>query len=174
MGIPAASAQIIQRERYSGTFDGDEVSCGRHVEYQGAFHGVFMLKMRGNRPTPYYFDNYFVHEVFTTADGGGYIIDSDGNYKDLRINHVRGTIYRFIVKDAGQVFTIRTLDGKAIERNRGLLVHTFLMDTKGDSDLSNDVLFEDTYRLVRSAGPHPELTSTDEEFCAAIDAAIAG
>lgn len=72
------------------------------------------------------------------------------------------------------MFTIRTLDGKAVYRNRGLLEITFLMDTLGDSDYHNDVFIEDSLRLVREAGQHPIVTDTDEEFCAAIDQAIRG
>lgn len=48
------------------------------------------------------------------------------------------------------------------------------MDTKGDSDLGNDVYFEDSLRLVRDAGKHPLVTQTDAEFCAVIDGAIQG
>ena len=83
-------------------------------------------------------------------------------------------MYRFKGINVGQVFTIRTLSGKAVERNRGLFEITFLMDTRGDADPSNDIFYEDTLRLIREAGKHPEVSSTDEELCANIDEAIAG
>ena len=74
----------------------------------------------------------------------------------------------------GQVFTIRTLDGKAVPRIRGLFEITFLMDTKGDSDPGNDVFLEESLRLVRDAGEHPIVTETDAEFCDVIDRAVQG
>lgn len=170
----AAQAQVIERLHYSGAFSGEEQSCGYDLHFEGTYSGLFMWKMRGNEPTPYVFNNYESHEVLTLEDGRGFVIETNGNYKDLRITHVRGTIYRFIWIDSGQVFTIQTLDGRVVERNRGLLKATYLVDTKGDSDPGNDVFIEGSDRLLKDAGVHPELYTTDEEFCAFIDEAIRG
>jgi hypothetical protein len=173
LATTAAGARVIERERYSGTFSGDEVSCGRHLHFEGTFSGVFMLKSRGDQAVSA-FDNYEVHEVLTEADGDGFIIEQTGLYNEVRVRHVRGTIYRYTAINVGQVFTIATLDGKAVYRNRGLLEFTFLVNTKGDSNIHNDVFLEDSFRFVRDAGKHPELTSTDEEFCAVVEEAIRG
>ena len=167
-----AGARVIERERYSGTFSGNEVSCGHHLHFEGTFSGLFMVKSRDDQP-PSAFDNYEVHEVFTEADGDGYIIDQNGLWNEVRVRHVRGTIYRYTAINVGQVFTIRTLKGRPIYRNRGLLEFTFLVDTKGDSNIHNDEVLENSFRFVRDAGKHPE-TSTDEEFCAVIEEAIRG
>ncbi len=170
----AAEARVLDRERYSFTSVGHERTCGRHLRVDTTFSGVLMTKSAQQGSATTAFDNYNIHEVLTEADGDGYIIDQDGLYSDVRVRHVRGTLYRYTAINVGQVFTIRTLDGKAVERNHGLFEITFLMDTKGDSDPGNDVFLEDSLRLVRDAGKHPIVTQTDAEFCAVIDEAVRG
>ena len=174
VAAPPSDARVVYRERYAGTFAGEEINCGHRVHLEGTFHGVLMYKSRLGGTAATMLDNYDFHEVFTEADGDGYILDLAGLYSDLRARLVRGTVYRFNGINVGQVFTIRTLSGEAVERNRGLFEITFLMDTRGDTDPSNDIFYEDTLRLIREAGKHPEVSSTDEELCANIDEAIAG
>jgi len=170
----AAEARVLDRQLYSGTFEADEMNCGRHQHIEGTFRGVTMLKAsQGNLPLRL-FDNYDIHEVFTEDDGDGYIIDQSGLYNDVRVRHARGTLYRYTAINVGQVFTIRTLDGKAVQRDRGLLEITFLMDTRGDSDPTNDVFLEDSLQLVKEAGKHPYATQTDAEYCAVIEQALQG
>jgi hypothetical protein len=72
----------------------------------------------------------------------------------------------------GQAQTFSTLAGKVVERNVGQLKFSLLIDTMGDADPSNDEVIEET--LLKDAGMHPEVYSTDEEFCAMIDEAMAG
>ena len=170
----AADARVLDRQRYSGTFEVDEMNCGRHQHIEGTFRGITMLKAsRGDLP-PRLLDNYDIHEVFTEDDGDGYIIDQSGLYSDVRVRHAGGSLYRYKAINVGQVFTIRTLDGKAVQRDRGLLEITFLMDTQGDSDPTNDVFLEDSLRLVSEAGKHPYATQTDAGYCAVIEEAIRG
>ena len=172
--IPAA-ARVLVHDHYSGTFSDHERSCGRHVHFEGVFSGLFMGKGNAHADQPLRsFNHYDVHEVFTLANGDGYIIDQRVLHNEMRVSHVRGSIYRLKAIEVGQVFTIRTLGGKAVERNRGLLEFSYLVDTNGDSDYRNDVFIADSFHLVTDAGKHPELTSTEEEFCAAIDEAIRG
>jgi len=169
-----AEGRVISRDRYSGSFSVDEVNCGRRTHIEGTFHGTLLFRSRANGAAVTMFDHYNIHEVFTLRGGDGYIIDQTGLYTELRARLVRGTLYRFTAINVGQVFTVRTLSGKAVERNRGLFEITFLMDTQGDSDPSNDVFDEDSLRLVRQAGKHAEANATQAELCANIAKAIAG
>ena len=169
-----AQARVIDRERYSGTSVGHEVTCGRHLRVEVTFSGIRMTKSSPGDLPPSSSDNYNIHEVLTTTDGEGYIIDQAGLYNEVRVRHARGTLYRYTAINVGQVFTIRTLGGKAVERNHGLLEITFLMDTKGDFDPGNDVFLEDSLRLVREAGKHPLVSESDAEFCAHVETAIQG
>ena len=170
----AAEAKVIDRQRYSFTDVSHERTCGRDLTVETTTSGISMTKSsHGGLPSRSY-DNYNIHEVLTDAAGEGYIIDLSGLYNEVRVRHVRGSLYRYTAKSVGQVFTIRALDGKAVERNSGLLEITFLLDTKGDSDPGNDVYLEDTTRLVKIAGTQPLQTQTDAEFCAVIDEAVPG
>lgn len=92
----------------------------------------------------------------------------------VRARHARGTLYRFAGINAGQAFTIRTTEGTAVERNRGVLQITYLVDTLGDSDPGNDVYLEETTRLVKDAGRHRIVNQTDAEYCAVVQGAIEG
>ncbi len=138
----AAEAKVIDRQRYSFTDVSHERTCGRDLTVETTTSGTSMTKSsHGGLPSRSY-DNYNIHEVLTDAAGEGYIIDLSGLYNEVRVRHVRGSLYRYTAKSVGQVFTIRALDGKAVERNSGLLEITFLLDTKGDSDPGNDVYLD--------------------------------
>jgi hypothetical protein len=167
-----AGASVIERVHYSGTFAHEESICGHELYNEGTFHGLFMLKVRGDEPVPYFQNKYYVREVQTDAEGNGFIVVSNGLAKDVRIRHVSGTLYRFVTIDVGQVNVIETLSGRVVDRNVGLLKSSFLIDTKGDADPSNDEVLEETF--LKDAGKHPQAHESDEEFCADIDEAIAG
>ena len=114
-----------------------------------------MWKTRGKQLTPYLFDNYRYRNVYTDADGNGFIIQGHGLFKAVRIKHVRGTIYRHIAHESGQPFSIRALDGKAVLRDRGLLKTSFLVDTKGDQELENDRGLRAQLPLAEGRGSPP-------------------
>jgi ethanolamine utilization protein EutP (predicted NTPase) len=170
-----AEAAPIERERYAGTETGTEFTCGVTYEFEVTFSGLFMLKDgRAGDPTPYLFDNYQYRDVHHDADGRGWILEGRGLYKDLQITHVEGTVYQFVAIEPGQPFSIRTLDGRAVLRDRGVLKTTFMVDTKGDFDLSNDEFIESSFEVLLDAGAHPGFYLAEEEFCAAVEAAVQG
>lgn len=80
--------------------------------------------------------------------------EGDGLYKDLRATLVQGTIYQFDAIEAGQPWIVRDMDGELVLRDRGLLHTRFQMDTKGDSDPSNDELVAGSWELVADRGSH--------------------
>lgn len=156
LALPAvAQAAPLEREHYSGTdsFDFDE--CGFVVHNDVTFEGVFMLKApRADGAPPYYFDNYEAHETLT-ANGRTLTIDHQGLFKDLRITLVEGTVYQFVVMEAGQPFVVRDEDGQVLIRDRGVLKLTFQVDTHGDTDLDNDEFIEGSFSLLADHGRHP-------------------
>ena len=170
----AAEARVIDRQRYSFTDLSHERTCGRYLRVETTFDGMRITKSSQAGAPSTGTDHYNIHEVLTDANGDGYIIDQSGLYHEVKVRLERGTLYRYRAINVGQVFTIRTLGGKAVERNRGLEEITFLVDTKGDTDPGNDEYLEDTLRLVRDAGKHPLITQSDAEFCAVIEEAIEG
>jgi hypothetical protein len=172
MPATGAAGRVIERDHYSGTESGEERVCGRRFHFELSFSGLFMLKTRDKEPTPYLFNNYRFRDVHTDDQGDGFIIQANGLFKDLRITHVRGTIYRFVSIEAGQPFSIRALDGTVVLRDRGLLKTTLLVDTKGDANLDNDKFIDGSFRVLLDAGRHPGFYLSEEEFCAAVNEAM--
>lgn len=173
---PVLAGPLVH-EKYSGTdtFTVDDV-CGTDWSVDVTFSGNFMLKAgRRGDPTPYFFDNYSYVEVWTDVNDPTRMVVHKGNalWRDHRITLVEGTTYHFEVIEAGQPSTWWTVDGDPIFRDRGSIVWEFTVDTLGDDNLENDIFVSDE-GPTSIRGPHPELVSTPEEFCAAINGAIDG
>lgn len=163
IGIAPAQAAPLVQEHYSGEFSDDFSECGLDIHVEGTFEGVFMLKEgRRDDPTPYYFDNYEVHETFS-SNGKWFTIDHQGLFKDFQITNVEGTVYEFVAIEAGRPFVVRDMNGDVFIHDRGVLFVTFQVDTKGDDDLSNDEFLENSFGVLRDAGAHPGFYI---DFCA--------
>jgi len=154
MALPAQGAPL-EREHYSGTDSFDFDDCGPLVHNEVTSSGVFMLKA-ATKPgaPPRYFDNYEVHEVLT-ANGRTMTVDHNGLYKDLHATLVSGTTYRFVAQESGQPFVARDDMGALLFKDRGVLKTTFVVDTKGDNDLDNDVFVDGSFELLADHGSHP-------------------
>jgi hypothetical protein len=57
--------------------------------------------------------------------------------------------------EAGQPFVARDQAGNILFRDRGVLKTTFQVDTKGDTDLDNDVFIEGSWALLTDHRRHP-------------------
>jgi hypothetical protein len=172
--VPAAAAPL-EREHYTNSDSWTEVLCGTTWNAVGTWEGLFMLKAgRQGDPTPYVLDNYRFSITFTDASdpSRSFVISGRAMWKDLHITHLSGTLYEFEARQVGQPVTYRTSDGRVVVRDRGTLVNRFLIDTKGDADLSNDVFISGSPLIVR--GPHPELDSSQAQRCAWIAEAVGG
>jgi hypothetical protein len=167
-----SEASVLEREHDSGTFTIDETICDHDFHIEGAYRELFFQKLRGAEPVPVFQDKFFSHEVLLDAEGNGLILDRNSLSKDVRLTRLSGGLYRFTDIAAGQVETWRTLSGRVVQRNVGLLKVSFLVDTQDDADPSNDEILEQT--LLKDAGKHPAFYSSDEEFCAMVEEAMAG
>lgn len=140
--------------------------CGFQVTGANWGSGTFALKSgRRGDLTPYYFDNYEWHAITTNpANGKWFREDGQGLYKDLRITNVEGTIYTFFAVETGRPYTLTDMDGNRVYFDRGRLATTFMVDTKGDADLSNDEFIDGSWALVADNGSHPGFNIAD--WCA--------
>ena len=106
-GASAVGAAPLEREHYSSqdqdTFTDTECGAPITIDYTAEFSGVFMLKQgRAGDPTPYFFDNYSGVETFTNvANGKTATLAHQGLFKDVRVEHVEGTIYQFTAIETG-------------------------------------------------------------------------
>jgi hypothetical protein len=131
--------------------------CGPTVVATHEQSGQFRLKAgRQGDPTPYYFDNYEWHTVYTNpANGKWFRADGQGLYRDLHVTKVEGTVYTFVSQEVGRPYTLTDMNGNRLFMDRGRLLTTFQVDTKGDDDLSNDEFIDGSFQLLAENGAHP-------------------
>ena len=167
------AAKPLQSEHYSfreeDTFTNTDCGAPITIDYVVEGSGVFKLKQgRAGDPTPYFFDNYKSVETYTNvANGKTATLVHQGLFKDLRIEHVEGTIYQFTAIETGRPVVVIGPDGKKLLFDRGRIRYTFLVDTKGDADLSNDEFLGDVVD-PDVAGPHPIFFEV-ADFCDLLD-----
>ena len=143
--------------------------CGFTVNASVTGSGQFRLRPgRHGDATPYLFDNYEWHTVFTNpANGKWFREDGNGLYRDLHITNVSGTVYTFVAQETGRPYSLTAMDGTKVFVDRGRLLTTFQVDTKGDDDLSNDEFIEGSWALLDENGSHPGFFF-EGDFCAII------
>ena len=156
----ATSAHYSFIDRF--TFD----DCGFRVDVESTNTGTFHLRAgHAGDPTPYLFDNYEWHSTTTNpANGKWFTEEGNGQYRDLKITNVEGTIYTFQAIETGRPYTLTDMDGNKLFFDRGRLLVTFQVDTKGDDDLSNDEEVPDSFELLADNGSHPAW-HFDGDFC---------
>ena len=140
--------------------------CGFTVEGEHHASGSFHLRpgKRGD-PTPYLVDNYDWYTLHTNPANGKWFREA-GNamYRDLHITNVEGTVYQFQAQETGRPYALVAMDGTKVFFDRGRLLTTFQVDTKGDDDLSNDEFIEGSWELLAENGNHPAFFF-DGDFC---------
>jgi hypothetical protein len=159
--VGSVAAAPLEREHYSfedsDTFTDTDCGDPITIDYTVQGSGVFMLKDRrpGGPTPPYVFDDYSFVETFTNvANDKTVTITSQGLYKDVKIEHVEGTVYQVTAIRTGRPFVAYGPDGERLFFDRGRIRYSFLVDTLGDADLDNDVFLGDVSD-PDIAGPHP-------------------
>jgi hypothetical protein len=172
LASPAGAAPPLEHERYLDegvdTFTDTECGAPITIEHSFSFSGLFVLKAgRRGDPTPYYMDNYEGRETFTNvANGVTATATHNAVFKDLKVEHLFDTTYRFTAIEAGRPIVVFGPDGERLIFDRGRIRFTFYVDTLGDTDLSNDVFLGADPDEV--AGPHP-IFLEEADFCDLLD-----
>ena len=173
--IPSVvEAEPLVRKHYDETFTEPftDTTCGDAItiDYTIHFTGLLMIKPgRAGDPKPYFFENYSEVETFTNvANGLTVTITHQGLFKNLRVEHLEGTIIKITSIETGRQWAIFGPDGEKLMFDAGLIRYTQYFDTLGDGDPENDVfLGEDPLSF---AGPHPARAgSIDILFCDLLD-----
>jgi hypothetical protein len=140
--------------------------CGITVNGVGAGSGSFHLRPgKHGDPTPHLFDNYSWRYVSTNPDNGKWFVEEgNGLYRDLHITNVEGTVYTFVAQETGRPYSLTDMNGNKVFFDRGRLLVTFQVDTKGDDDLGNDEFIEGSFELLADNGAHP-MWRFDGEWC---------
>jgi hypothetical protein len=161
VGSAPAAATVIEREHYSGSFELTEDDCGFTLNHVQTFYGQAHLRVDTTGQAFLGVDAFHFREVVTNPDTGQwFVIRAHGQFHEIRATQVEGTVYEFVLLEAGQQFVIEDAEGNVIVRDRGALFHTYLFDTLGDGQPGGEFI-EDTGFVAH--GPHP---SFDQDFCA--------
>jgi hypothetical protein len=143
---------------YSDTFDG----CGTPVGVSGTVAGRFIDQLRGSNPVPFSHDHFVDATTYTNLDTGrSFVTVNRATHLDTEYVHVTGTIVRISGKDSG-TFSVYDGSGKLYRRQSGLQRATFIVDTMGTPDSSDDVLLDAQFS---SYGHFP-----NADFCADVEA----
>jgi hypothetical protein len=143
---------------YSDTFDG----CGTPVGVSGTVTGHFIDQLRGSNPVPFYHDHFLDTTTYTNLDTGrSFFTVNRATHLDTEYVQVTGTIVRISGKDSG-TFSVYDSSGKLYRRQSGLQRATFVVDTMGTDDGSDDVVLDAQFS---SYGHFPSA-----DFCADVEA----
>ncbi len=94
----------------------------------------------------------------------GFREDGDGLHRDLHVTKVEGTVYPFVSKETGRPDTLTASNGTRTFFDRGRLLTTFQVDTKGDADLSNDEFIDGSFQPLDENGAHA-MFFFEGDFC---------
>jgi hypothetical protein len=168
LALPAlmspAQAEVLDRgtEQFvSDPNDPQIQDCGDFTlldEYNVSLHYILMGP-RGNTPAPdpdpwaYEIQNLDGKYTFTNqATGHWFTIEAKYRVADAKIVALGNHQYQVQIMSTGTPDAVRDMAGKLITSDRGRLVVSFVLDTLGDADASNDVEGPPTYIIN---GPHP-------------------
>ena len=161
VGAAPAAATVIEPVKYSVTDEFTENDCGFTLNHVTTFYGQRHFRVDTTGQAFLEKDAYHYREVVTNPDTGQwFVIRAHGLYHEIRATQVEGTVYEFVLLQAGQPFVIEDAEGNVIVRDRGLIRLAFLFDTLGDGQ-PGGVRGEETQFVAH--GPHPGFSV---DFCA--------
>jgi hypothetical protein len=161
VGAAPAAATVIEREHYSETDEFTENDCGFTLNHVQTFYGQRHLRVDTTGQAFLGVDAFHFREVVTNPDTGQwFVIRAHGQYHEIKATQVEGTVYEFVLLQAGQPFVIEDAEGNVIVRDRGVIRSSFLFDTFGDGQPGGEFI-EETQFVAH--GPHPGF---DVDFCA--------
>lgn len=145
-------------EDYSDIFDG----CGTSVGVSGTVTGQYLDQLRGSNPVPFYHDHFLDTTTYTNLDTGrSFFTVNRATHLDTEHVQLTGTIVRISGKDSG-TFSVYDSSGTLFHRQSGLSRATFVVDTMGTDDPSDDVVLDARFS---SYGHVP-----DVQFCSDVAA----
>lgn len=162
IGATPALAGTADRGTYSDDYSDTFDACGTPVGVSGNVTGHFIDQLRGSNPVPFYHDHFVDATTYTNLDTGrSFFTVNRATHLDTEYVQVTDTIVRTSGKDSG-TFSVYDSSGKLYRRQSGLSRGTFVIDTRGTDDPSDDVLLDAQFS---SYGHVP-----GGDFCADVEA----
>jgi len=166
--VAPASAEVIERERFSEPISEDYEWCGIAVHEEGSLTGAVHFRVGTGEVESKFFQHLtfrFASTITNTANGRFVTVMSHLVVQDAKAIHVEGTLFQVTVVEAGQSLVLRDMNGDVLLRDRGAIRASLLYDTLGDDMPGGEVVevLSDDPR-----GPHPSFSQSEEEFCAMV------
>jgi dienelactone hydrolase len=141
-----AAATVTDRSRQTTPYEYENWDCGYPIDVVGVAYDQMQLRVDSRTGNTYFTDNYAWSETWTAAHGGVFKVSGNGVFKDVKAQHVDGSIWAFTQHNTGQPIVISDASGKVLSRDRGNFTETFTVDVE------NGVLVDYTAKI---AAPHP-------------------
>jgi hypothetical protein len=165
VGGAPAGASVVEREHYSFTEEFSDAPCGYPLDVVFTVEGKLVIRSEDGEAFRVK-DTYSFRSVFTNPENGRwFVIRGHATIHDVKSTHVEGTIYEFVVNEAGQPLVLEDSEGNVIARDRGNVRHTVLFDTLGDGEPGGEILDEADPDL---RGQFPTFDE-DFSFCESVD-----
>ena len=162
--VPSASAEMVERERFSEPISKDYEQCGIGVHEEGEVIRSIQFRVGKGKLESAFFEhlNYRLATTISNPENGKYVtVHAHTVVQDMQATRAGGTLVEVTILEAGQPRVLRDMSGNVVLRDRGAIRNTVLFDTLGDDTPGGaivQVLAEEVH------GPHPGLS--DAEFCA--------
>jgi hypothetical protein len=161
-----ASAAIVERDRYAGTYAFSFNDCGFDIDVAGSYWGHYRIREGKAQATatPFYLHDRNSWEETLTADNGTVLtVRSSQVLNEIRARYLGDAIFEFDRLAAGQT-RVYDADGTLLFRDRGMAVFTYSFDKREHPREPGGEFIELVDVQVR--GPHPFDLLPGDEFCA--------
>jgi hypothetical protein len=161
-----ASARIVERDRYSGTYGFTFDDCGFEIDVDGSYWGHYRIRegRAEATATPFYLhDRNSWEETLTAENGTTLTIQSNQVINEIRARYLGDAVFEFDRLAAGQT-RVYDADGNLLFRDRGMALFTYSFDKQEHPREPGGEFLELVDVQVR--GPHPFDLLPEDEFCA--------
>src|SRR5918994_7615519 len=107
--VPSASAQVVDRERFSEAISEDFELCGIAVHEEGSLTGAVHFRVGKGEVESKFFQHLtykLASTITNTANGRFMTVVAPEVIQDVKATHLEGTLFEITVLDAGQPWVI--------------------------------------------------------------------
>jgi hypothetical protein len=161
-----ASARIVERDRYSGTYGFTFDDCGFDIDVEGSYWGHYRIRegRAEATATPFFLhDKNSWEETLTAENGTTLTIQSNRVANEIRARYLGEAVFEFDRLWAGQL-RVYDDEGNLLFRDTGNILFTYSFDKQEHPREPGGEFIELVDVQIR--GPHPFELLPEEEFCA--------
>lgn len=170
VGTAPAHATIVERGRFSDSYQDSYDDCGFEVQVQGSFEDRYRIRegkaQATDTATPFFFMGRSTFEEVLTGNGTTITLRGGQTYNEIRATYVEGAVFEFVRQVAENV-ALYDANGKLVARDRGIIRFIYTFD-KQDHPREPGGEFVKLID-VQTRGPRDLENLSEEDFCALFD-----